>query len=66
MSCTFSSNTTTISYPLTEECEVGGGVADELDEGLPHGVGEGDPGADDVADGEDREEEPYPADFQAL
>ena len=29
-------------------------------------MGEGDPGADDVADGEDREEEPYPADFQAL
>ena len=29
-------------------------------------MGEGDPGADNVADREDREKEPYPADLQAL
>ena len=51
---------------LTEECEVWGGVADELDERLAHGLREGPPGGDDVADAEHGEQEPHAAHLQAL
>ena len=51
---------------LTEECEVWGGVADELDERLAHGLREGPPGGEDVADAEHREQEAHAAHLQAL
>jgi len=41
-------------------------MADELDEGLPHGLPDGRMWCDDVRDREQREQQPDPHDFQGL
>ena len=51
---------------LTQKEEVRGGVADELDEGFPHGLREVYPGAGDVADGVEGEDQTYPDDLHGL
>jgi len=53
-------------YILTQKCEVGGGMADELDEGLPHGLPDGRVRRDDVGDREKREQKADADDFQPL
>ena len=49
-----------------EEEEVGGRVADELNEGFPHPLAKWPPGADDVGHGEEWEERPDPTNLQTL
>ena len=53
-------------YQLTEECEVWGGVTDELNERFPHCLGEWPPGTQDIAHTEHREQQAHPANFQSL
>ena len=53
-------------YQLTEECEVWGGVTDELNERFPHSLRERPPGTEDIAHAEHREQQAHPADLQSL
>ena len=53
-------------YQLTEECEVWGGVTDELNERFPHCLREWPPGTEDIAHTKHREQEAHPANFQSL
>lgn len=45
---------------LTQKREIGGRMTYELDEGLPHGLPYDGMGSDDVSDGEERKQDPYP------
>jgi hypothetical protein len=54
------------SDTLTQKREVRGGMTDELDEGLPHGLADDGMWGEDVADREEREQDADPDDLESL